>query len=158
METIENKIRDWIVTKKITTGIFPDIPENVLHANISVLFFQDVNTVKEGRTRVQNHFTFTLKWSDLYKITFWPIWSEVKWFQFSKKWSEVKWSENKSLYGNLKWSEVTFTSQNFEVKWSEVRSIKVTSLHFKVIKKWRKSDFGQRKITLKWSEVTLYLQ
>lgn len=27
METIENKIRDWIVTKKITTGIFPDIPE-----------------------------------------------------------------------------------------------------------------------------------
>ena len=108
--------------------------------------------------RVHNHFTFTLKWSDLYKITFWPIWSEVKWFQFSKKWSEVKWSENKSLYGNLKWSEVTFTSQNFEVKWSEVRSKKVTSLHFKVIKKWRKSDFGQRKITLKWSEVTLYLQ
>ena len=124
------------------------------------IFFADffVKQFWRLRGRVQNHFTFTLKWSDLSEITLWPIWSEVKWFQFSKKWSEVKWSENKSLYGNLKWSEVTFTSQNFEVKWSEVSSKKVTSLHFKVIKKWRKSDFGQRKITLKWSEVKFFLQ
>ena len=109
--------------------------------------------MKRLSSRVQNHFTFTLKWSDLSEITLWPIWSEVKWFQFSKKWSEVKWSENKSLYGNSKWSEVTFTSQNFEVKWSEVSSKKVTSLHFKV-KKVKKKWFWTAKnhFKMKWSE------